>query len=598
VVERKVGDRSEPEAMVELTNAYKRALDIAPDHEKAGGVRLKFATLAAALGDTETVTELARTGLAEDSPEQLFLTAQAAIIAGESTRAEQLLKQLLENHPDFNRITDAKLDLADVLLTQGKTGEAEAVWREVEKSHPMDRFGTQAKRQLADVAEMRGDLDSALQRQKALLARAQSNEEEDQARLAIAKIYRKKGNLRRMANEVYQISPGRYDREGLQSLAQAYFDVGRYESAERAAADGLEAYPVDKKMAILRGRSLIASSTYDDAVQSLKEYRQEHPGSAELHFLYAEAARHDGLKAEALAAYRTVAERFPLSPFGYDSYTRLAQLLLDGGKEGAAYSILKQQVSLYLGSTRHRKGLERLGDLYQNCGVPAEAADAYRSILRQFPDTYGVRYKLATVLMEAEGWVEALDQLAQIDRALCPPEVSYNTLVATAKIQQSFGLYKEAEDNLMLALQDQDQREFRALADLALLYIETEKTGPARKAFADAKPLAGKVGEQQDFYRSLGARWADYMYLQGDFLTAARVLQEMIEVLPASSPELEWAYLQLGNSYLKLGRRGEASEAFNRLLKDFPNSQWTGLAQIKGRYASLLKKRENLVGAT
>ncbi len=598
VLDKQLGSATDRESMLGAENAYQQALQVAPDHEKAPAARLRLANLATALGDHETIAELAQVGFEEDSPEHLLLNGRSALMSGEPAKAERLLSRLLEEYPEFGQSAEAKLDLAEALLAQGKSAEAEKIWKEVEQSHPMDSLGTKAKRQLAAVAEMKGDLDSALEYRRALFARATTQEEKDRARLAIAKLYRKKGDLRRVANEVYQISRGNTGRDGMLLLARAYFEEKRFDDAVQTSEEALTVYPVDEELEILSGKSFVESGLYDRARLLLRDSMSNHPDSAEIHFLYAKAAHLNGSLAAAVSGYKTVAERFPRSPFGYNSYTELSQLLLDEGKEGNAYSVLKQQVSLYFGSSQYRQGQERLGDLYRSCGAAGEAVDVYQSILQRHPRAYEVRYKLGRTMMDQEKWVDALNQLAQIDRSRCEPGVSYNTLLATAEIQRTFGLFNEAEDNLQLALNVPGQKEYRGMVELTRLYMDTEKTGPARSAYAEGKRIAMNAGESGSFYRMVGNQWADYLYLKGDFLTAANVLQETTQQLPATSPKLEWTYFQLGNSYLKLGRREEAAATYDRLATNFPNSQWANLANLKGRYANFLVNREKAVASS
>lgn len=237
-------------------------------------------------------------------------------------------------------------------------------------------------------------------------------------------------------------------------------------------------------------------------------------------------------------------------------------------------------------SDRARRAYEEAMELF-NAGDMQEAGDAFRRVRREFGLSrwaWLAELRLADVEFRQEHYSQAITAYRSwIRYHPTQPEVPYaHFMIARCYFQEipdEWALVPPSWERDQSSTHDAEEQFQHFLDD----YPNSEYAPEARRYLARTRELLARHEiHVAQFYRSRGQHEA-----------AISRLQDVLETYRGSGLEAE-ALLRIGETYLEMGRRPDAREAFQTLVRDFPRSGYVPSAR---RYLAFLGTSPSPPGA-
>ncbi|MFM7135744.1 MAG: tetratricopeptide repeat protein, partial [Planctomycetota bacterium] len=281
-----------------------------------------------------------------------------------------------------------------------------------------------------------------------------------------------------------------------------------------------------------------------------------------------------GRGADAIAAFVTVADRYPAAPAAAPATSMAALALLQAGKPADALA----RADTFL--TKHAAGAapDAVADVRAikaeallATGKRAEAAAAYRELITAAPEspkrpTWQFREGMAHAA--ASRWQEAHAALAAATPKLAGAvQAEAMFLDATALVE----LGKPAEAATILAALGKAHPAWPRRDEALLLAVRAQQEqGDAKAALATAERLTQEFPEGT----SADVAWYRLGTLRrqaGDHEGAIQAFSKSLAI-KADGPRAPWARLDIGWSHEAQGRLAEATKAWSELIEKHPDS--------------------------
>ncbi len=364
-------------------------------------------------------------------------------------------------------------------------------------------------------------------------------------------------------------------------LGQIYVELKRYSSVIKLTDTLLEIRPdslIADNLLFLSGFSLFQQEKFDEAAEKFAEIRRRYPESESL----SEAEYWRGMcflfqsnYSVALDVFRDVSTLHTDTVYGVDATFRIGVCLYALEKYDESKAQLLAFVEKYPRSPQMADARVILGDIYGGEGNLNEALSSYRSVealtLNQGLIDYAA-LQMARVL-ELQGKFE------EMESSLKNYLLKYGTTGMYAEAIYRIGFAQKSQGNLEGLLRTYSEairnygNERKAvgmdliLRDYITEYANLHGSPPIKEAEEQLK-AAQLRGD-----KTLALRW---LHGQNQILTqfqlgAPQYLELKSELLDDSSPAL---MLWLGQLALEKGNKAFALESFERLLSEFPETEW------------------------
>jgi len=329
----------------------------------------------------------------------------------------------------------------------------------------------------------------------------------------------------------------------------------------------------------------LAMEELDKAIERFQKTTQAMPErKAESLFRMAEA--HVKLKKyrEAYSAYKELVEKHPESPFrGRSAFGAVWSLYTAKDYENAI--VVHGLCQKVIPQESRAEATYILGNCYYEVNKLAEALDAYRRVVKEFPTSpFAARsdYKACWCLFLQNKF----DELVTAGREFIKKNASFGE-IGNVHFLVGESLYEknrsqEALTEYLTVVERFPKCPFREKASfkLGLCYLKTVQTEKARKTFrefATAYPnseLAAKaLARSAECGLALaGAKEAKPEFVQLQYEELARDYRTLAEKYP-NDPLAGEALYQLGVTCARLNKNSEMAAAFEKLVKSYPKNE-------------------------
>jgi tetratricopeptide (TPR) repeat protein len=579
-----------PEAVLDFQNA----LTLKPNLDEA---RLELAQVLVTLERWgEAIIEL--NAVAEHQPLNEKVQKDLADLLSrkkEYRRANERYQWLLQKDPDNLPI---RLSLASNYYQINELEKALIEWRQVLIRDPQQ---VEARTHLAEVLGATQRLDESIILFEGLVKQfpKQSSLKKKLAQSLIA-AKRNKEALPYL-QDLNRQDPG--DPE-IQLLLAQVLSAGKQYNQSLTILDAYLKKKPDQGSALLeKARALFFTENYSQALEIYERLRKIEPNNVDLQREIAEAYFSSGNNKEALYEYEKLAEQFPNE---YQLHEKIGELYLQNKNYSQAVSPFQKALSLEPENSIAQLNLARA---FNFSGEKEKALPLYRSILSKRSDRK-IQIEMADLLYDIQQFPETFSIFQQILKE--QPELW------EVRFKLATGLYRQKEFDLaaqqleILVQTRPDQSGIWILAGYnALAYGDYFQ---AQKAFQKVLTL----GEDQvnillrlgEISRLQGRPWKGIIYLDwaltvkpgdqeiliekamaltdgGGWSQVRRILDPMINNNPKSfKVQRAWAWLLAA-----LDRRDECEAAWEKLEKGFPSEQ-TFIFRDRAEFYLRLKKPE------
>ena len=336
------------------------------------------------------VIELERLGKLTDSKilsgEELFKFAQNCYKEGAYEFAIQALNQILENYPQFPRIGEARVKLANIYLKQNKLKESLACFETIARDYPETRWALQAYLTIGTIAlEYFFDLNRAISNFQQVLKQFPHHDERFEALFKLGDCWVAKNNLdqaekyyRQALNASVRDPKSQTDirdRARLK-LAELEFYRGNFDRARKYL-----------EKIVSPGGELDKPYVNDALELFLLINNQENPEALRL-FALAEQRERERKYAKAEKLLRKIIQKYPSTNLTKQALFRLGKIKELQANYSDAISIYRDLVTSDSLGTLGDLALNRIGQIYeQRFQDFAKAKIAYEEVLIKYPDS-------------------------------------------------------------------------------------------------------------------------------------------------------------------------------------------------------------------
>jgi soluble lytic murein transglycosylase len=314
------------------------------------------------------------------APAALLLAATLAGRSGDAAAEQAVLKRLLDAYPDSSAVPEALYLLGMTGEARGQVGAAAHAYRELQVLVPASGWAAGA-----------GDRLAALVTAGVRIPELSIAQRVDRAERLL-----RGGVPKTAADEAERIAGETRDAgiavRALKIVADASQRLGRYEMAARALELAVGRAPADRKpgLRLEQARLLLRAGQRDRALAVLAGVQAAgaEAEAAEAAYLRARALDEPGRESAAVAAYRTVASRFPNREVAGAALWRLGWLEYFRGDVGGAEQTWNRLAELPGGRAYRLGALYWTGRAQERSGQRAKAERAYTRVLRESPRSY------------------------------------------------------------------------------------------------------------------------------------------------------------------------------------------------------------------
>lgn len=603
---------------------FRNALQINPVHVEGqfylGLIAERTGDLAGALA--------AFTRVAEQDPKHVpakIKVGQYALLQDDRDVATKNAEEALALAPEN---ADAHALRAAVLLREERYNEAEAAADRALKIAPNNPAAISVK---VGIAVKRNDSDEALRLLDDGIA---ANPIDEGLRIVKLKILTDRQDIpaiESLLRELVSVAPANHAYKT--SLAKLLVGARRPDDGEKVFRDAIAAAPDDKDLQLLLVQFLWQVRGPEPAITELIAVSERFPKQYAYQFALADlyVQQNESAKgrtilnriidaepdaAEALNAKAALA-KIALSERDVPAATELIAAVLERDSANASALMLRAAMafdsadfqatiadlrSLLRDNPQSRPALLLLARAYAASGEEELARDAYQGYLQADPENDDVRVEFAKRLMLAKRLDDAERQTDLVLERTPNHVAALLTRVDQRIVRQNWAV-AEAAANWIIAKTDAVAQGRTALGKILLArgrfpeaIAELQNAMAMEAAPAEAQSLlvqaleqSGKGGEAETLLRAAIDRHpadagprvllADLSFRLGDHAEAETALKDAIRI----APNLDIAYLKLGNLYAKTNRLEQAANTYRQGLRNLARNPqlWLGLGMAE-----------------
>jgi TolA-binding protein len=511
---------------------------------------------------------------------------------GRSDAATATLERLARLAPKGDVAQESELLRGQIQLGLEKFDKADAVFEALIKNFPGTRASYRAQSWLGESLARRGQFEEALKRYAAV-------------------------------TEAFKASPNKpvtapVAAEAWYGAGWAYWNQGRFDSAADAFAQtlALAQSPRLKRDALLKlGEAHVRAGKLADGVARLKAFLQAHPAdplAGDVQMAIGDLLFGAGDFAAALPEYAALIAKFPGSPALARANLQAGWCAWNLGSQlPEALRYFQQALALAKDQAEAVEALFKVGDTQFALGRYQDAAESYRQLIGQFPDSKLVERTMFQLGQSYQRLRDA-DAAGNVFRSLIEkfpdgtlaPEAQFQIGLieagqnreesARAAFLEAIRRYPESEwaKRAALAIGESFYREGKcdeAASEFEKLMAAAPGTELAQRAFYHRGWCYFSKGQPEKALSEFGSFlkqypqsalapdvqfWvADYFMKQKDYIKAQENFQCVAKNYPASKLADTAQYMAGRSAYLRQDYKA-ALELYEALLKTFPESSW------------------------
>jgi tetratricopeptide (TPR) repeat protein len=581
-----------PEFEIEIVNSYMDTfLAHTPSHARASDVLQWKAALYERAGVrfaayTVYADLLAGNPELPNRPELLLRAGRLALDTGRYAEASAHLKQLVKTYPGAGEAADGTLLLGEALVHLGKQAEGEALLTRVAQTNAQNRLGAGACTALGRIALERGDYQTAITLLQTRLQSGTTSVGNDEVLLMLAQAFRAAHQIQDAQDalrDIIRFFPGSASApQAYLELTEALDMAGRRDNALRIASEAAQRYPGNP--AILLRYAQLRELTGDARGAAQVLLTAEQAGASDPQVLLT-AGRHflkAGCADEAETAFERLASEFPGTPQSIAANVALAKFAFKRQESGRAMALLHDMAALAQGSPQETEVMLALGEMYQELGLLAQAADIYRGVASRASGAE-VLAQAARALYRSGAWSEGNEVARRVDVEQLAPATAYCFLMEYGHAMRL------ADSGQALHLMEQAHTDFPGERTLEYTrqLVETclalDRFDPALTIASEFFAAADGAGAEDS--RELLIACGDYAMEHQDHAQAAACYSRILEKNAPDTRNVQWARFQLANALQGLGKLDEARPLLGVIAAS--TSPWAAEAQLKLEYLEL-----------
>ena len=486
----------------------------------------------------------------------LYGTAYCYFNMGDYENAAFRFAEYVKVYPTDERVTDAKLRLADSYFGSKNYTASYQVYKDLFISQRLSLDDPYAYYQYAQALYKSGKTESAINEFSNLQAKFPNSSYGDVSLYTIGWIYFQQGDFKiaidkyRGVMEVYPnttLAPVIY-----YSIGDAYFNMSNYDAAISNYQMVLTNYPSsDYVFDAVNGiqYSYVAEGKPEKAIALIDGFVAENPSlkfSDQIYFKKAEIYYSNRAYESAKKSYKDFIEKFSNSELIPEAYYWLGKSADNLEQYDEALSYFNTAFQNYSNSEIASSSVLEMGTIYNSLENYAAALSTYNRAIDKLKGSPGI------------------------------PEIMYMkglTYIKTDSLQQAYEMFSDVSYYYRETI-FADKSKFEAgLIDLA--------AGRYDNSDGNFLELAEKrndeLGAKAQYYYGLS------LYEQGKYTEAISALVRVRTVFSLYDEWLTKSYMALGDCYVKLGDNRKAEEMYLRVISDHKNDSYGKEARKKVR---------------
>lgn len=366
------------------------------------------------------------------------------------------------------------------------------------------------------------------------------------------------------------------------------------------------------------GKDLFAAGKYDEAIKLLQSAIQlDSSITPECTLWIGRCYQYKANYEEAIRNYQKVLSDYPSSNSAAEAYYRIATAYEAKGDTAKALLNHQNQIESFPISEHSGKAILRIGDIYRVQGKYEQAMAQFEKAMKSYPETAcRANILIGICYQDQQKYSEAM---AALDKAIASGNGngSTNQFVREARLRKAECLREQKKYDEELAYLETIATEHPELKDHALIRqseVLTQIRQPAQaitklqqliaecpnSTFAvEAKArianitLYGlkEINTARALLEDFIAKNPNYdgiifvkddlastYYLERKYSEAAKLYKEAIEA-PDNANWREYLMYMVGDCYMRLNDTANAKKEWDKLKLQYPNSNWTALAE-------------------
>ncbi len=574
-----------------LLNELDRMTEEHGDHPRLAEARFWQGRLNEALGMDYAARNLYADIVTHPEPpdnldEVLFASGRLALDLDEPAEAADLLRRLVEQHPESPYLPQAQLLLGDAYAAAGERGEAERRYEETLALRRDAVHSAQAIERLARFAHEEGDHERAVELLDGYLSAATSIEGNDPLYLLLAQAYRALGEneeAERALRELLNFFPETgVTPLALAELAEILEDKGRRGEALRLARQVTAQYPEAGGAVYEAGKLMRDAGELEDAAEAFALAAEDQVDDPDVHLAAGKAYRSLGRDREAFEVFERINERFPGTEAARVASIEAAEVLYELGRAREAVARLEELEMTAEAGEHYQEAVSALAAIYSDMGLHRESNPRYAQVAARTEDPE-LLAEAAISLLEGQAWTQGLAVAERVSPDDLSGEQAYRLLTRKGEallranaergvalleeVQESYADFVDAEDTLLLLD----------------AYLATGQTAAARSLVRELETRAQEEPGTREHVRKAAVHWADHLYDRGDYRAAAEAYAVAVEASDNGDEDGYWAEFQRANALMRHGEYERSAERYDAIAES--NSPWAEAAETKARYA-------------
>lgn len=358
------------------------------------------------------------------------------------------------------------------------------------------------------------------------------------------------------------------------NVAYVYLNTGNYDQAVEEFRSVISKYPDTEWAARSQyniGDSYYNAGDYEKAIEEYRRVLEEYPRSDYI----IEAI--DGIEFAQLSAGEDDTSTDVLEDFIADNPTsstadrlrfRQAENVFQSGDYEAAVREFRQYLRITNNQSLMPDAYFNMADAYLRSDNPEEAAEAYQTLVNEFPESERVAPALAElgrIHLELGNYNEAIAQFEQLAEKDSRYEQEAQIGIGNANLQ--LGNVSEARQNFETVLSADDEND-AARVGLGKVLLNDGRTEEARRFFnLVADNNSTDIGAEAQFL--MGKSYAD----EGDRETAVEEYSKVRTLFQAYDTWVAEAQFRTAEIYIREGRRGDAIQLLNSITESYPDTE-------------------------
>jgi TolA-binding protein len=454
---------------------------------------------------------------------------------GSYSNAAYQFAEFVDRYPDDQRITDAKLRLADSYYGSKNFAAASRIFKQLFQSGKYSSDDPYTYYQYAQALYKSGETNSAINEFRNLQQKFPDSKYAESSLFTVGFIKFQEGEFEDAINDfryVLQI----YKKSALApvvyySIGDAYFNIGKYDSAVVNYRNVLTKYPSSEyAFDAINGMqySYVAMGKSDEAINLIDRYTSQNPNlkfSDQIFFKKGEIYYSQRDYQNAKTSYQEFLVKYPKSTFVPEAYYWLGKSSQNLKQDDEAIFFFNKVFESYPASESAAVSVIELGKIYEANG----------------------NFQASIDLLE-----QASTKLKDSPRL---PEVLFikgTAYIKADNMQKAYGTFEE-----LAMYHREDIFADRAKFEMGVIDMATGGYEIADKHFLEvAEKRTDDLGARSQYHYGLS------LFDQGKFSDAISALVRVRTVYSQYEPWLSRSYLLLGDCYVKLNDKRQAEEIY------------------------------------